>query len=307
MTRRVIVTGATGMLGRPLCQQLLQRGDEVVVFSRNADSAHRACPQASAHVTWSYTPGDWSDEFERADAIINLAGASLADKRWTAAYKREIVASREAGTRSLVEAAGRATRRPRVFISASGTDYYGDCGDAPVTEETPPGTGFLPDVCVAWEREARRAEEYGIRTAIMRTGIVLASHGGALERLLPIFRLGLGGPFLPGTQWWSWVHIDDVIGLFLRALDDEAAHGPINVTAPNPVRNRNFAFLLGRVLHRPAIFPIPRFAVEIIAGEMAGPALFEKQRALPHAAQALGYQFRFPELEPALRDIVSQC
>jgi uncharacterized protein (TIGR01777 family) len=301
----VIVAGATGMLGLPICRRLLERGDQVVVFSRSAERARAALPGATGYVSWSYRPGDWSDEFERADGIINLAGAPLADKRWTPAFKREIVESREAGTRSIVEAAGRAQHRPQVLVNASGSDYYGDCGDKIVDESAPPGRGFLPDVCVGWEREARGAEEYGIRTVMMRTGIVLAADGGALARLLPTFKLGVGGPFLPGTQWWSWVHIDDVVALFLLALDDERARGPLNVTAPNPVRNREFAATLGHVLHRPAIAPIPRFAVEIIAGEMAGPALIEKQRAIPRRALDLGYQFAYPTLEPALRALLA--
>jgi uncharacterized protein (TIGR01777 family) len=304
---RVIVTGATGLIGRALCQRLAERGYQVVVLSRNPESARRSVLSASEHHRWVPDQvGDWAAAIDGAYGVVHLAGTPIAARRWNAAYKQEIIGSRVKGTRSLVSAIEQARTRPQVLVSASGIDYYGDRGDTPIDESAAPGEGFLPQVCVAWEHEAQRAESLGVRTARMRIGIVLDRHEGALARLLLPFQLGVGGPVLPGTQWWSWIHHDDAIGLLLLALEDSRASGPLNATAPNPARNRDFAAALGRVLRRPAWAPVPRFALELLVGEMAGPLLIEKQRALPRRALDLGYRFLQPELEPALRAILQR-
>ncbi len=302
--KTVIVGGGTGALGRLLCQQLALRGDRVVILSRDAAKARRAVPEAAECISWTNSPGSYHPIFEQADAIINLAGASIAAQRWTDSYKRELLSSRINATRSLVEAAGRAQKQDCVFLSASGVDYYGDKGQALVDEQSAAGENFLARLCVAWEQEARQAETHGMRTVMLRTGIVLDPHEGALAKLLPPFKLGLGGPILPGTQWWSWIHVDDIIGLYLFTLDTDHIHGPLNATAPNPEQNRDFSTILGHVLGRPALIPIPPFALQLMLGELSTSLLVEKQRALPRKALDQGYQFRYATLEPALADLL---
>jgi uncharacterized protein (TIGR01777 family) len=247
------------------------------------------------------SPASGKQTLESVDAVVHLAGASIAGRRWTPAYKREILESRTLSTRALVDAMARALQRPSVFVCASGIDYYGPRGDEPIDESAPPGRSFLAQVCVAWEGEACRAADLGVRTVMIRTGIVLDRREGALARLLLPFQLFVGGPILPGTQWWSWIHLDDEVGLILRCIDDERASGPFNGVAPEPQRNRDFSATLGRVLGRPSWLPLPGFVLRLILGEMAPALLIERQRAVPAKALALGYQFAYPTLEPALR------
>ncbi len=304
--KKIIVTGATGMIGRALCRRLIARGDTVTIFSRRPDAARVAIPGAAHYVAWDATSGGaWEATLDDADAVVHLAGASIAGRRWNAAYKREILESRTRSTRTLVTAMARTSHRPRAFVCASGIDYYGPHGDEPVDENTAPGHTFLAQVCVAWEGEARRAEELGIRTTLIRTGIVLDRYEGALARLLLPFQLFVGGPILPGTQWWSWIHLDDETGLLLRLIDDQDAHGPFNAVAPEPQRNREFSATLGRVLGRPSWLPLPGFALQVLLGEMAPALLIERQRVLPSRTLALGYRFAYPTLEPALRAVLA--
>jgi len=299
--RRICVSGATGLIGRALCAALIARGDDVIVLTREPAAAARRVPGAREYLAWQPADdGPWAEAVATSDAVVHLAGASIAGQRWSAAYQREIRDSRVIGTRGIAAAVARG-QRASVLVSASGVDYYGDCGDRIIDEHSPAGRGFLPDVCVAWEAEAVRARTTDTRVCVIRTGIVLDRHEGALARLLLPYQLGLGGPVLPGTQWWSWIHRDDVVGILLLALDDARADGPLNATAPHPVRNREFSDTLARVLRRPALLPLPGFAARLVLGAMARPLLIEKQRALPHAAEALGYTFRHPTLEPALR------
>jgi hypothetical protein len=238
------------------------------------------------------------------DAVVHLAGETIAG-RWTPEKKRKIYDSRVLGTRNLVEGLTRldAQEKPKVLVSASAVGYYGDRGDERLTEEAPPSEGFLSKVCQDWEREARRAEELGLRVVRLRFGIVLGPGGGALQTMLPLFKLGLGGPLGSGRQWWSWVHLDDVVGLITFALENEAFSGAVNATAPNPVRQREFARTLGRVLRRPAALPAPAFALRLALGEFAGELLASTQ-AIPQKAQEMGYRFKYPELEGALRQIL---
>lgn len=302
--KRVIVTGATGLIGRAVCQALFRRNDEVVIFSRDPRAAQQTIPGAAQYVAWQATEtGAWFANVDGADAVIHLAGASIAGQRWTPAYKREILDSRVLSTRGLVNAIAAAKQPPTVLVNASGVDYYGPRDDAPIDESAPPGSGFLSQVCVAWEREALRATEFGVRTSVIRTGIVLDRGDGALAKLLTPFQLFVGGPVLPGTQWWSWIHLADEVGLILLALDHEQAHGAFNGTAPEPLRNAEFSQILGNVLGRPSWIPVPPLALELLLGEMARPLLLEKQRAIPQKALDLGYQFRYPTLEPALREL----
>jgi uncharacterized protein (TIGR01777 family) len=300
--RTVVVTGATGLIGKALCRELIKRQYRVIVLSRSPHAAQRSIIGAAAYLAWNVgEPGAWAAALDGAYGVVHLAGAPIAGKRWDTAYKQELLQSRVAGTRGLVAAIERCHLRPQVLVSSSGIDYYGDCGDTPVDERTPAGSKFLSQVCVAWEREALRAEALGVRTAVMRTGIVLDKHEGALAKLLLPFQFGVGGPILPGSQWWSWIHLDDLIGLMVLVLEDPRARGAFNATAPHPARNRDFTAALGRVLRRPAFFPIPGFALELLLGEMARPLLIEKQCALPNHALELGYQFAYPQLESALK------
>jgi uncharacterized protein (TIGR01777 family) len=240
------------------------------------------------------------DAVREADALVNLAGEPIAARRWRSAQKKRIRESRVEVTRALVAAVGGATQRPRILVSASAIGYYGPRGDEPLDENAPAGTGFLAEVCQAWEREALTAEPLGLRVVRLRIGIVLAAGGGALAQMIPPFRRFLGGPIGSGTQWMSWIHRDDVTGLVVDALENESYRGAVNATAPNPVTNRDFASALGAVLSRPARLRTPAWVLRLAVGEMAG-LLLTGQRVLPRAAQTLGYRWRYPELGAALR------
>ena len=289
----VTVTGATGLIGRRIVKALEQRGDDVTVVSRDPARARDALGVDAT--TW--------DDPRLADAVIHLAGENIA-QRWTDDAKRRIRTSREDGTRRLVEAMASAGPGPRTLVSASGVGYYGARRDEPIGEDAPAGDDFLAQVCVAWEREANAAAALGVRVVTVRTGVVLDKGGGALSKMLPFFKAGVGGPVAGGRQYLSWIHADDVAGIYLRALDDETWSGPVNASAPEPVTNREFSHTLGRALRRPALAPVPGFAVRALYGEMAE-IVTTGQRALPRRPLELGYRFRHTELEPALRSALA--
>jgi hypothetical protein len=296
---RLTLTGATGRIGSLLARELQRRGDEVTVLTRNPDAARAALPGVEA-VAWD--PGREpapAAALSGRDGVVHLAGEDVA-QRWTADAKRRIRESRERGTRNLVEGLRAAEPRPRVLVASSAVGYYGPHGDERVDEGTPAGTGFLAEVCAAWEREAARAGELGLRVVHVRTGVVLDRDGGALSKMLPFFKLGAGGPVAGGDQYLAWVHRDDIVGIQLAALDREDWSGPVNATAPEPATNRDFSRALGRALHRPAVAPVPGFAVRALYGDMAE-MVTQGQRAVPARALALGYEFRHPELDEALR------
>jgi len=302
---RVVITGATGTIGTALSAALRARGDQVVALSRDADRGRHALgPEAEVHA-WPdpLAAPPPADALRRADAVVHLLGEPVA-QRWTDESKRRIRDSRVLATRHLVT--GLTTladdERPRVLVSQSATGYYGPQGDQPLDESAPPGTDFLADVVTAWEHEARQAEPK-LRVSLTRTGIVLSPSGGALSKMLPFFKLGIGGPVAGGRQYVPWIHLADVVGALECAIDDQGAAGPINVTAPNPVTNTQLSTVLGRVLHRPAVLPVPGFAVKLLYGEMAE-MVTTGQRARPSKLQALGYRFAHPELEEALRDVL---
>jgi uncharacterized protein len=303
---RIAVTGATGLIGSALVRELKARGDEVTVLTRNGSRAASKLPGVEM-CEWRDPTGSPSpaDALSGRDAVVHLAGEPIA-QRWSDDAKRRIRESRELGTRNLVAGLGavEAAARPRVLVSQSAIGIYGPRGDEPVDESTPPATGdFLADVVVAWEREARAAEELGLRVALPRTGVVLAEAGGALEKMLPPFKLGVGGPVAGGRQYVPWIHLDDVVGAMLFCIDEERASGPINLTAPEPVTNRELSKVLGRVLGRPAVAPVPGLAVKLLYGEMAT-IVTTGARVLPKRLEELGYEYRRPELEPALRAAV---
>lgn len=296
---KILITGATGFIGRRVCEVLSQAGHTVVALSRDPIRAKQRVPALTEAFRWDTL----ADALKGCDAVINLAGETVAG-RWTDAKKKAIRDSRIIGTRNLVESLAKLEPRPKVLISASAIGYYGDRGEETLTEDSAPGADFLAQVCRDWESEAARAESFGVRVVRLRIGLVLGPGGGALQAMLPIFKLGLGGPLGSGNQFWSWVHRDDVVGAIAFALEREDLRGPINVTAPQPVRQREFAQILGRVLKRPALLPAPAFALKIVLGEFAS-GLLSSQRVLPERLTKAGYQFRFTELEPALRALVT--
>ncbi len=296
----VAVTGGTGFLGRRVVARLLEAGHEAVVLSRGKTRA--ALPPGVRVVPWPEGSSGWEGAVEGAGAIVNLAGASVS-QRWTAAAKGEIEKSRVEGTRRLVGAIAAGATRPAVLVNASAVGYYGARGDEELTEDAPPGDDFLARTCKKWEEAAAEAEAFGVRVVRIRIGLVLAADGGALAKMLPAFRAFAGGPAGSGAQWMSWIHRDDLVELVLFALETAAVSGPLNGTAPTPVRNRDFASALGRALRRPAVVPVPAPALRLLFGEMATLVL-EGQRAIPSRALALGFRFRFPELGDALRDLV---
>jgi uncharacterized protein (TIGR01777 family) len=303
---RVAVTGATGMIGRAVVRALRDRGDEVTVLSRSADRASSVLGGGVEAFSWQPTEQPAPAEaLDGRDGVIHLLGEPIA-QRWSDDAKRRILESREAGTRNLVAALRNPpppTPRMRVLVSQSAVGWYGPRGDEPLDESAPSGDGFEAQVVAAWEREAAAAEDLGLRVVRSRTGVVLSEQGGALERMLRPFKMGVGGPVAGGHQYMSWVHLDDVVGALLFFLDNEEASGPINVTAPEPVTNAEFSKALGRALHRPAVMPVPGLAVKLLYGDMAEVVTTGK-RAMPKRLQELGYEFRHPDLDEALREAV---
>jgi hypothetical protein len=303
---RVVVTGATGLIGSALVRELQARGDELTVLTRNPERAKESLPGVEAR-QWGDPTGEPApaDALAGADAVVHLAGEPIA-QRWTDDAKRRIRESRELGTRNLL-AGLRAVEdgaRPRVLVSQSAIGWYGARGGEPVDESEPVASGdFLAGVVAMWEAEARAAEELGMRVTLTRTGVVLAKGGGALEKMLPPFKLGVGGPVAGGTQYVPWIHLDDVVGAMNFCLDHDDAGGPVNLTAPEPVTNKTLSKALGHVLGRPAVAPVPAFAVQLLYGEMAS-IVTTGARVIPRRLEELGYEYRRPDLEPALRAAV---
>jgi uncharacterized protein len=295
------LTGASGFIGRRLMKLLASNGHNLHVLSRHAGT--NLPPNVRLSV-WDALAGPPPEAALRdADAVIHLAGEQVG-QRWTAESKRRIRESRVQGTRNLVEAMSKLPDRPRALICASAIGYYGSRGDEILTEASTPGSGFLPEVCLAWEREAAAAERSGARVVRLRIGVVLARHGGALGRMLPPFRMGAGGRLATGRQWMSWIHLDDLCEMFRFAVE-QPLRGAMNGVAPDPVTNAEFTRALASALHRPAIFPVPAFALRALFGEMSE-VLLSSQRVSPKGAEQAGFRFRYPQLGAALADLLSQ-
>jgi uncharacterized protein (TIGR01777 family) len=304
MAMRVTVTGATGLIGSRLVERLRERGDAVTVLSRDPAKARETLGAGVEAVAWDPSAGPApAAALAGADAVVHLAGEPVA-QRWSAKAKERIRASREAGTRNLVAGIAAAEPRPRALVSSSAVGYYGPRGDEALPESAAPGTDFLAEVCKAWEREADAAEALGLRVVKVRTGVVLDADGGALKTMLPPFKLGAGGPVAGGRQFMPWIHADDVVGILLRAVDDESWSGAVNASAPEPVTNKTFSKALGRALHRPAVAPVPALAIKALYGEMAE-TVTNSQRVVPERTLALGYEFRHPDLDGALRSALA--
>lgn len=294
---RALVTGATGFVG----SRLLQKLDAPAVLTRDVQRARAALPHARPFA-WDARSAA-AEAFENVDAVFHLAGEPVAQGRWTAAKKRRIYDSRVGGTRALVQTLAQLPRKPAVLVCASAVGFYGDRGDEVLDERSAPGDDFLAHVCIEWERAAAEAEAIGIRTVSLRIGIVLGRSGGAMSRMLPLFKLGFGGRLGHGRQWMPWVHLDDVVGLLIHAANCATLHGPMNGVGPTAVDNREFTRLLGSVVRRPTLFPVPALALRVLVGEFAE-ILLASNRIVPRVAKESGYQFAFADVRTAFEDLV---
>lgn len=304
MNKKITITGATGLIGTALCHTLIGRGDEVTIFTRNIDSGKKILGDKLTYVKWDYRrPIEWQDSLKDQDAVIHLAGANLFGKRWTEKYKKIIIESRELSTRNLVAALRSVPNKVKVLISSSGVGYYGSRGEKILTEKSNLGNDFLANVCDVWEREAEKASEIGIRTAMLRQGIVLSDEGGALTKFLPPFKFFIGGALGNGKQWFPWIHIDDLIAIYLFVLDNAEISGPVNVVSQETVRMNEFAKTLGKILKRPSIFNVPEFALRLLVGEAAS-TIVSSQRVIPKKLMDHGFKFKFENLEEALSDLL---
>jgi uncharacterized protein (TIGR01777 family) len=300
---RVTVTGATGLIGASLVAALRERDAEVTVLARDPVRAQARLGEVQAARWELMDEAAPAEALAGRDAVVHLAGEPVA-QRWSAKAKRAIRDSRVIGTRNLLEGLTHAQPRPRTLISSSATGYYGAHGEEPLDEDAAPGADFLAQVCVEWEAEAAAGSELDMRTVQVRTGVVLDRTGGALGKMLPAFRLGVGGPVAGGYQYMSWIHAQDVVGMMLAALGDDRWSGPVNATAPEPVSNREFSKALGRVLGRPSLLPVPALGLRALYGEMAG-IVTTGARVMPAKALVLGFEFAHPQLEEALRQVLS--
>jgi uncharacterized protein len=300
--RQVLISGSSGMIGSSLVRTLSANSIHAVKLVR------KQAQPFEGSVTWDPSSQDPVGNLSRLngfDAAVHLSGANVAGRRWTKAYKQEIFSSRVDSTRALANLLARSSPPPKVLVCASAVGIYGDRGDQMLTEESPPGQGFLAETCQAWESATRAAQEAGIRVVHARFGVVLTPQGGALDKLLPLFRLGLGGRLGSGKQWMSWISLNDVLQVLLHALGDDSIHGAVNLAAPQPVTNAEFTHVLGRVLHRPALAAVPAFALRLAVGEMADEGLLSSARVIPKRLLDGGFQFQHPELEPALRSMLT--
>jgi uncharacterized protein len=301
---KVLVTGATGLIGRRLCQLLTGEGHTIAALTRSPKMAE-GLAVAAVH-GWEPGAGPPPEEaLIGVDAVVHLAGEPIAARRWSDEQKRRIRDSRIVSTRNLVNALRLAEPKPRVLVSGSAIGFYGDRGDEPLVESSAPGSGFMSEVCLGWEEEAEQARHLGMRVVEVRTGVVLSQEGGALKKMLPPFKLGVGGPLGGGKQWFPWIHIEDIVGIFRAAIFSPSLTGPVNGTAPEPVTNSEFTRQLGHVLHRPAFLPVPEFALRALMGEMADVVL-GSQRCIPKVMMEAGYRFRYRKLAPALEDLLGE-
>jgi len=302
---RIFISGATGFVGTTLVPRLLREGHLLRAWVRSPERAARQLGPQVDLVDAAGGPAAMLTAIADADAIINLAGEPVIGKRWTAQRREALWASRVGITDMIVDAIVAAPARPRVLVSTSAVGYYGDTGEREVDEHSPPATGFLAELTVGWEAAAMRAAPHDTRVCLARVGLVLGSDGGVMAQLLPVFRLGLGGPLGSGEQYFPWIHIEDLVELYTQALTDPALRGPVNAVAPGLVTNRGFARSLGRAVHRPAVLRVPGFALRLALGESAM-AVLEGQRVVPRRTLALGFRFTHPELDAALADLTAR-
>ena len=297
--KRLLITGGSGFIGSRLVPVLLDQGHDITVLTRNPD-------KTALHFNHAVTTIDKLNDAEPFDVVINLAGQGITDKRWTPGIKKQLRESRIITTQKLLSYLQAAKKKPECLISGSAIGYYGNQGEKPVDEQMSGDSSFSSKLCFDWEHEAQQAEVLGIRTCYLRTGIVLGKKGGALAKMLPAFKLGLGGPMGNGKQWMSWIHIDDLTGIILHAINHKDIKGAINGTAPNPVTNKEFTSTLASVLKRPAFLPMPAFVLKLMLGQMAEELLLSGQRVIPKKILDAGYEFQYAELENALSEVVQK-
>ncbi|MGB5848574.1 MAG: TIGR01777 family oxidoreductase [Ignavibacteriaceae bacterium] len=308
--QKILITGATGLIGRKLCSKLLERGNEITIFTRNPETVKKVMRGAKEYIKWNYNiPEEWKEYLNEMDSIIHLAGANLGAKRWNKDYKKLAYESRIISTRILVEAIASVDKKPKAFICSSAVGYYGNRSDDCLSEDDEPADNFLAKLCADWEKEAAKVETLGVRCVSIRTGLVLSKNDGILKQMIPSFKLFLGGYLGNGRQWFPWIHIDDIVGIYLHAIDDESAvgglSGTVNAASPGIVRMKQFAKTLGRVLHRPSFLPIPKLAIKILKGELGNYAT-DSQRVVMNKLLKSGYKFKFENLEDALRDLLKK-
>jgi uncharacterized protein (TIGR01777 family) len=302
---RIIITGGSGLIGRALAINLSRDSHEVIILSRRPERIVSLPAGVRAERWDGRTAEGWYSLADGADAIVNLAGENISSGRWTKKRKHTILQSRLKAGQAVVEAVRGVTRKPRVVIQASGIGYYGPRGNEEVTEETPPEHDFLAGLAAEWESSTAPLEALGVRRAVIRTGVVLSTEGGALPRMLLPFRFFAGGRLGSGRQWFPWIHIADEVSAIRFLIENEAASGPFNLSAPIPLTNTEFSYLIGQHLKRPALMPVPEFVLRLLLGEMAT-ALLDGQRAIPKRLLQRGFTFRFPEVGPALRDLLGR-
>jgi len=302
---KILITGSTGLVGTALAQSLKNNGHTVCRLIRPATAAESIRSSEGFDVSWNPESGELGGAAVGADAVVNLAGASIAGGRWTTRRKQLLRASRVDTTRALVAALAKMAIRPRVLVSASAIGYYGNRGEELLNEDSHPGADFLSGIARGWEAEAGKGEALGIRVVCTRFGVILAKDGGALPKMLTPFKLGVGGRIGSGQQWMSWITLVDVVGILHLALEDDSLRGPINVVSPGALRNAHFTRALAKALHRPAPFPAPAFALRLVLGEMADALLLSSQRVVPAQLEKVGYRFLHPELAGALRAVLS--
>ena len=300
---KVAITGATGFVGSRLVEELQARGHQPLILTRNRDAALKAFPKVEAV---AYTPtesGSWQEAIAGCDGVVHLAGEPIAESRWTPKQKQEILTSRQLSTRKIVEAIAKSNPKPSVLVNASAIGYYGTSETASFDETSPSSNDFLAEVCQAWEAEAQKVKQVGVRLVVVRLGIVLGD-GGALAKMIPPFKLFAGGPLGTGKQWFSWIHRDDLVNLILEALTRKDIEGVLNATAPNPVRMSEFCQVLGKTLNRPSWLPVPSFVPEALLGEGAKVVL-EGQQVLPKRTTSYGFDYKYPTLQQALTEILT--
>ncbi|AOS82721.1 TIGR01777 family protein [Chlorobaculum limnaeum] len=311
MEGHIVITGATGVIGSEVARRLIKSGRKVVLFARSPQSAQAKVPGAAGYVRWDsdMAEGEWRASVDGAYGVVHLAGRPLLETRWTEEHKVACYDSRINGTRAIVSAMAAAAVKPKVFVSSSAIGYYGSferCDEtAPLTETASPGKDFLAKICYDWEKEAQPAEKPGTRVVLLRTGIVLSTRGGMLQKLMTPFSYFIGGPVGSGDQCLSWIHIDDEVSIILEALDNPAWSGPVNAVSPDPASMKEFADMLGSVMHRPALLPVPKFAVQILMGEGADYAV-KGQKVIPGFLKEHDFHFAWPLLHEALADLVSR-
>lgn len=305
---KIAITGATGFVGSYLVKRLQAEGEQIIILTRNVNHADRVFPKSAFPNVEiiAYNPhqsGDWQKVISGCDGVVNLAGASIGEGRWTPERKQEIIDSRKIGTQKLVEAITKAEKKPSVLVNASAIGYYGTSETASFEESSPPGDDFLAEVCVAWEAEAQKVKDLGVRLAILRFGVVLGM-GGAIAKMLPVFKLFAGGTIGTGKQWFSWIEVDDLVNLIVAALKQPEIQGVYNATSPNPVRMAEFCHTLGDVVHRPSWLPVPAFALELLMGD-AAMVVLEGQKVLPKRTLDSGFTYKYPDLKSALKSFLS--